>query len=86
MNKQRKNILLAYAIFLCMIVLFFFLIISYAIYQKHIVSFADIFYKVSNKEEAVWIRLAMVALLNLFAFSSIIFIGLLIFFKKKDNP
>jgi len=86
MNKQRKNILLAYVIFLCLIVLFFFIIVSYATYQQHIASFADIFAKATNKEEAVWIRLIMVALLNLFAFSSIIFIGLLIFFKKKDNP
>jgi hypothetical protein len=86
MNKQRKKILLAYVVFLCVIILFFCIIVSYAIYQKRIASFADIFYKVTNKEETVWIRLAVVALINLFAFSSIIFVGLLIFFKKKDNP
>jgi hypothetical protein len=85
MNKQRKKILLAYLVFLFVIVLFFFIIIGYAIYQKHIASFADIFYKATNKEETVWIRLAIVALINLFAFSSIIFVGLLVFFKKKDN-
>ena len=77
---------MAYVVFLCVIVLFFFIIISYAIYQKHIASFADIFHKATNEEETVWIRLAIVALVNLFAFSSIIFVGLLIFFKKKDNP
>lgn len=86
MNKQRKKILLAYVVFLCVIVLFFFIIIGYAIHEKHIASFEDVFYKVTNKEEAVWIRLAIIALFNLFVFSSIIFVGLLIFFKKKDNP
>lgn len=68
-----------------MIVLFFFLIVSYAIYQKHIAGFADIFHKVTDKEEMVWIRLAIVALVNLLVFSSIIFVGLLIFMKKKDD-
>ncbi len=85
MNKQRKKILSAYVAFLCVIVLFFFIIISYAIHQKHIAGFADIFHSVTNTEEAFWIRLAVIALGNLFVFSSIIFVGLLIFLKKKDD-
>jgi len=86
MNKQRKRILLAYALFLCVLVLFFFLIISYAIQQKHISGYGDLFHRVDNREEALWIRLAMVALVNLFVFSSIVFVVLLLFLKKKDGP
>ncbi|HYA87114.1 MAG TPA: hypothetical protein VEI57_08640 [Nitrospirota bacterium] len=86
MEKQRKKILLAYIVFLCMIIFFFFLIISYAVYQKRIASLTDIFHNVTNKEETIWIRLALVALINLFAFSSVIFVGLLIFFKRKNKP
>jgi hypothetical protein len=41
---------------------------------------------VTDKEEAFWIRLAIVALVNLFAFSSIIFAALPLFLKKKDGP
>jgi TRAP-type C4-dicarboxylate transport system permease small subunit len=85
MNKQRKKILLAYIVFLCLIILFFFIIISYAIYQKHISGYADIFHKEAYKEEVVWIKLAIIALVNLFVFSSIIFVGLLIFLKRKNN-
>jgi TRAP-type C4-dicarboxylate transport system permease small subunit len=85
MNKQRKKILLAYIVFLCLIILFFFIIISYAIYQKHISSYADIFHEAAYKEEVVWIKLALIALVNLFVFSSVIFVGLLIFLKRKDN-
>jgi hypothetical protein len=76
---------LAYVIFLCIIVLFFFLIIGFAIQQKHIVGYTDIFHKVADNEEVFWIRLAIVALVNLFVFSSIIFIGLLIFLKRKND-
>jgi H+/Cl- antiporter ClcA len=86
MNKQRKNILLAYVVFLCVLALFFVIIISYAIHEKHIAGYADVFRSVTDKEEAFWIRLAIVALVNLFAFSSIIFVGLLLFLKKKDDP
>lgn len=86
MNKQRKKILLAYAVFLCVLVLFFFIIISYAIHEKHIAGYADVFQKVADKEEAFWIRLAIVALANLFVFSSLIFAGLLLFLRKKDDP
>ena len=85
MDKQRKKIVLAYVVFLCAIVLFFFLIIGFAIQQKHIAGYADIFHKVADNEEAVWIRLAIIALVNLFVFSSVIFIGLLIFLKRKDD-
>jgi heme/copper-type cytochrome/quinol oxidase subunit 2 len=86
MNKQRKNILLAYVIFLCVLMLFFFIIVSYAIHEKHIAGYGDIFHSVADTDEAVWIRLAIVALVNLFAFSSIIFAGLLLFLKKKGGP
>jgi hypothetical protein len=67
------------------IIFFFFLIIGYAIHEKHIADYGDIFHAGPDKEEAVWIRLAIIALVNLFAFSSIIFVGLLIFIKRKDN-
>jgi hypothetical protein len=86
MNKQRKKLLLAYVVFLSVVILFFLLIISYAIYQKHISSYADIFHKAASTEEVVWIKLAIIALVNLFVFSSIIFVGLLIFLKRKNNP
>jgi hypothetical protein len=86
LNKQRKKILLAYAVFLCVLVLFFFIIISYAIHEKHIAGYADIFHKTADKEEAFWIRLAIIALGNLFVFSSVIFAGLLLFLRKKDDP
>ncbi|MBP1733387.1 MAG: hypothetical protein H6Q55_3816 [Deltaproteobacteria bacterium] len=86
MNKQRKNILLVYAVFLCVLVLFFFIIIGYAIHEKHINGYADVFRSVTDKEEAFWIRLAVVALVNLFAFSSIIVAGLLLFLRKKGDP
>ncbi len=86
MNKQRKKILLAYVVFLCLIVLFSSIIVSYAIYEEHIASFADVFHRATDTEEAVWIKLAIVALVNLFVFSSIIFVGLLMFLKKKGNP
>jgi len=86
MNKQRKKILLAYGVFLCVLALFFFIIISYAIHEKHIAGYADVFHKVTDKEEAFWIRLAIVALANLFVFSSVIFAGLLLFLRKKDDP
>ena len=83
MNKQQKKIVLTYVVFLCVLALFFFLIVGYAISQKHIASFADFFKKATDKEERFWIRMAFVAIVNLFAFSSIIFIGLLMFLKKK---
>ncbi len=83
MNKQRKKIVLYYIVFLCVLALFFFLIVGYAISQKHIASFADFFKKATDKEERFWIRMAFVAIMNLFAFSSVIFIGLLIFLKRK---
>ena len=86
MNKQRKKILVAYIVFLFVIVFLSFIMVSYAVYQKHISSFADIFYTATSEEETIWIRLAIAALINLFAFSSIIFVGLLIFFRKKDKP
>ncbi len=86
MNKQRKNILLAYLVFLCVLVLFFFIIVSYAIHEKHIAGYGDIFHSVTDTEEAVWIRLAIVALANLFVFSSIIFAGLLLILRKMDGP
>jgi hypothetical protein len=68
-----------------LIVLFFFIIISYAIYQKHISSYGDIFHKAVYKEEVIWIKLAIIALVSLFVFSSIIFVGFLIFLKRKNN-
>ena len=69
-----------------MLALFFFIGISYAIHEKHIAGYADAFHKVPDWEEAFWIRLAIGALANLFVFSSIIFAGLLQFFRKKDDP
>ena len=83
MNKQRKIIVLSYIVFLCVLALFFFLIVGYAISQHHISSYADFFKQSTDGEERFWIRMAFVAIVNLFAFSSIIFIGLLIFLKKK---
>lgn len=83
MDKQRKKIVLSYVVFLGVLVLFFFLIVGYAISQKHITSYADFFQRAADSEERFWIRLAFVAIMNLFAFSSIIFIALLIFLKKK---
>ena len=83
MNKQQKKIVLAYVVFLCVLVLFFFLIVGYAVSQGHIASFADFFKKAADPEERFWIRMAFVAIMNLFAFSAIIFIGLMIYLKKK---
>ncbi len=83
MNEQRKKIVLSYVVFLGILVLFFFLIVGYAISQGHIAGFADFFRKTTDTEERFWIRMAFVAVMNLFAFSSIIFIALLIFLKKK---
>lgn len=83
MNNQRKKIVLSYVVFLCVLALFFFLIVGYAISQHHISSYADFFKKGTDPAERFWIRMAFVAILNLFAFSSMIFIGLLIFLKKK---
>jgi len=36
---------------------FFVIIISYAIHEKHIAGYADVFRSVTDKEEAFWIRL-----------------------------
>jgi len=83
MNTQQKKIVLYYIVFLCVLALFFFLIVGYAVFQKHIASFADFFRKTTDTEERFWIRLAFVAIMNLFVFSSIIFIGLLVFLKRK---
>jgi TRAP-type C4-dicarboxylate transport system permease small subunit len=83
MNKQQKKIVLSYAVFLCVLALFFFLIVGYAISQQHISSYADFFKKTTDTEERFWIRMAFVAIVNLFVFSSIIFVALLIFLKKK---
>jgi uncharacterized membrane protein len=83
MNKQRKTVIIAYIAFLCVLALFFLLIVGYAVSLQHITSFADFFRKTADREERFWIRLAFIAITNLFAFSSVIFIGLLIFLKKK---
>jgi hypothetical protein len=83
MNEQRKKIVLSYVVFLCVLALFFFLIVGYAISQGHIAGFADFFKRTGDTEERFWIRMAFVAVMNLFAFSSIIFIALLVFLKKK---
>ncbi len=83
MDEQRKKIVLSYAAFLGVLALLFFLIVGYAISQHHITSYADFFRKTTDTEERFWIRLAFVAIMNLFAFSSLIFIGLLIFLKRK---
>jgi hypothetical protein len=82
-NTQRKKIILSYVAFLFVLVLFFLLIVGYAISQHHISGFADFFHRATDTEERFWIRLAFIAIINLFAFSSIIFVGLLIFLKKK---
>jgi len=83
MNKQRNVVVISYIAFLCVLALFFVLIVGYAISQGRITGFADFFRKATDTEERFWIRLAFIALMNLFAFSSVIFIGLLIFLKKK---
>lgn len=83
MRAQRKKIVVSSVLFLCVLALFFFLIVGYAISQKHISGYTDFFQNATDPEERFWIRLAFVAIMNLFAFSSIIFIGLLIFLKKK---
>ncbi|HSB34542.1 MAG TPA: hypothetical protein VLG39_08815 [Nitrospirota bacterium] len=62
----------AYIVFSCVIALFFFLIVGYGIHEGHIAGYGDIFRREADTEEAVWIELAIVALINLFAFSSII--------------
>jgi TRAP-type C4-dicarboxylate transport system permease small subunit len=85
MNSQRKKIVLTYVVFLCVLALFFFLIVGYAVSQGHIAGYGDFFRKATDPEERFWIRMAFVAIMNLFAFSSIIFIGLLIFLKKSGR-
>ena len=86
MNKQQKKLFSAYIIFICLIILLFFIIIRFAIYQKHILTYGDILHKTVFKEEAIWIKLAIVALVSLFVISSIIFVGFLMFLKGKDDP
>ena len=86
MNRQRKTIVLAYVLFLCVLALFFFLIVGYAISQHHISSYADFFKQTTDMQEQFWIRMAFVAIANLFVFSSLIFVGLLIFLKRKNGP
>ncbi len=85
MNKKQKKLFSAYIVFICLIMLFFFIIIRFAIYQKHISTYGDIFHKALYSEEVVWIRLAIIALVSLVVFSSIIFVGFLIFLKRKNN-
>lgn len=83
MNEQQKKIILSYIVFLGILALFFFLIVGYAISQGHLSSYADFFKRTTDTEERFWIRMAFVAVANLFAFSSVIFIALLVFLKKK---
>jgi hypothetical protein len=85
MNKTQKKLFSAYIVFICLIILFFFIIIRFAIYQKHISTYGDILHEAVFKEEVIWIRLAIIALVSLFVISSIIFIGFLIFLKRKSN-
>jgi NADH:ubiquinone oxidoreductase subunit 5 (subunit L)/multisubunit Na+/H+ antiporter MnhA subunit len=85
-NKQQKNIVLVYSVFLWVLILFFSIIIGYAIHEKHIAGYADVDRSVTDKEEAFWIRLTIVALVDLVAFSSIIVAGLLLFLRKKGDP
>ena len=61
MNNQRKKIVLTYVVFLCVLVLFFVLIVGYAISQHHISSYADFFRKATDPAERFWIRMAFVA-------------------------
>jgi hypothetical protein len=83
MREQQKKMVLAYVLFLGVLVLFFFLIVGYAIFQGNITSYADFFRRADDTRERYWIRMAFVAIANLFAFSSLIFIALLILIKKK---
>jgi len=83
MNERQKKIVLSYVLFLGVLALFFFLIVGYAISQGHITSYADFFHRAADTQERFWIRMAFVAIANLFAFSSIIFIALLVFLRKK---
>ncbi len=83
MDKRRKALVLAYVIFLGVLALFFVIIVGYGISQGRITSFADFFRRTTDTEERFWIRMAFVAIMNLFAFSSVIFIALLIFLRKK---
>ena len=85
MNKQQKKLFSAYIVFICLIILFFFIIIRFAIYQKHITTYGDILHKPLFKEEVIWINLAIIALVSLFVISSIIFVGFLLFLKRKNN-
>ena len=85
MNNQQKKLFSAYIIFVCLIILLFFVIIRFAIYQKHISTYGDILHNAVFKEEAIWIKLAIVALVSLFVISSIIFVGFLIFLKSRNN-
>ena len=61
MNRQQKKIVLSYVVFLCVLALFFFLIVGYAISQHHISSYADFFRKATDPAERFWIRMAFVA-------------------------
>ena len=61
MDKQRKRIVFAFIVFLCVVVLFFFLIVGYAIHEGHIAGYGDIFRNEADSEEAVWVRLAILA-------------------------
>jgi hypothetical protein len=85
MNKKQKKLFSAYIVFICLIILFFFIIIRFAIYQKHISTYGDILHEAVFKEEVIWIKLAIIALVSLFVISSIIFVGFLIFLKRKNN-
>lgn len=85
MNKTQKKLFSAYIVFICLIILFFFIIIRFAIYQKHISTYGDILHKAVFKEEVIWIKLAIIALVSLFVISSVIFVSFLIFLKSKNN-
>jgi len=85
MNRKQKKLVSAYIVFICLIILFCFIIIRFAIYQKHISTYGDIFHKAVFKEEVVWIKLVIIALVSLFVLSSIIFVGFLIYLKSKNN-
>ncbi len=83
MNERQKRVVLSYVLFLGVLALFFFLIVGYAISQGHISSYADFFQRTADTRERFWIRMAFVAIANLFAFSSLIFFALLLFLRKK---
>ena len=58
-------------------------IVRFAICQRHISAYGDIHHKSVTTGEAVCIKLAIIALINLGVFSPVIIVSFLIFLRRR---